>query len=323
VPIDEALRQTGIGGSEIAAVLDCDERRDRYSLWRLKRGELMPEPPTPRMMLGRHFERGILEYYAELTGRELDYSHSTTERHPTRPWMVYTVDALVKNERRGVDAKLVSIDQRFRWGATADDIPAHIQAQAWWYMAALDYDCWDIAAVVTSGDPMFYTIERDQRVECAMLTAAEDYWRRYLVGDEIPEPGASLETARYLKEAYPQHFGERPARATAEQAMLLEEYAQARLEKTTAEIEKRSIENRLKAMIGLGVGLEWERGIFTWKTTRDRVSVDWKALAESLMQGFSNEDRAAHRSAYAETKPGARRIHFRCDGADLEEDNNA
>src|SRR6516225_8971878 len=207
--LDEALRRASIGGSDIAAILNIDDYRDPYSLWVLKTGRAEAEPPTSRMLLGKAFERGILEFYANTTGRELRYL-DITEQHPTRPWMVYTPDAVCVHEPRGVDAKLVSLDQRFRWGATSDEIPPRIQAQCWWYMAAMDFPLWDVAAVLTTGDPLFYTVERDMDLEAAMLEAAEEYWRRFLCGDEVPTPGATLATTNYLKRAYPQHFGAKP-----------------------------------------------------------------------------------------------------------------
>jgi predicted phage-related endonuclease len=322
MPIDEAVRATGIGGTDIAAILGCDERRDAFSVWKQKRGELEREPPTPRMLLGKAFERGILQYYADLTGRELRYVDETL-RHPSRPWMVYTPDALCIHEPRGVDAKFVSWDQRFRWGATADDIPAYIQAQAWWYMAATDLPVWDIAAVTSDGDPLFYTVERDGRIEAVMLAAAEEFYTRYLIGDETPALGASPETARWLKQAFPRHTAPKPRPATEPEVALLEEYAQARAEAKQTATEKTARENAIKFAIGDGAGLAWEHGVFTWKATKDTRNVRWEDLARGELvrsQRMPQLEFDELVKQYTDLRPGARRVYFRYDGAEADDE---
>jgi predicted phage-related endonuclease len=307
--IDHEHRRTRIGGSEVAAVLGCDERRDAYSLWAFKRRLYEREPMTLRMRLGQVFEPGILQVYAEHTGRELEPSghmvHSLVY-----PFMVYSPDALCKGERRGVDAKFVGWDQLHRWGEASDEIPNHIQLQCLWYMAAMDYDFWDVAVVTSNCDLRIYTYERDCDFERWVLQRADEWWRRYLIGNGTPPPGSLPETSYAIKQMFPRNR-EKVKRATVHQVALLESYAAIGKEWDVVNNRFIEIENALKVEVGNSDGLEWPGGKFTWKATKDTQEIHWDGLAAKLLKGYSPDERAAIIQEFTETKHGSRRVYFR------------
>jgi predicted phage-related endonuclease len=311
--IDHEQRRTRIGGSEIAAVLGCDERRDAYSLWALKRRLYEREPGTPQMRLGQLFEPGILQYYAEQTGCEIetrDPALPSMIHSLVYPFMVYSPDALVRGERRGVDAKLVGWQQAHRWGPAVEEIPAHIELQCRWYMAAMDYDEWDVAVVISNNEFRVYRVIRDRDFECWILDKAHDWWQRYLIGEERPPAGGSPETAYAIKKIYPRNRS-KIQRATTHQVALLESYAALRADYEAAENRLQVVENALKIEVGESDGLEWPGGKFTWKATKDSQVVDSDALANFLMRDYSPGERAALMQRFTDIKPGYRRIHFR------------
>jgi predicted phage-related endonuclease len=305
--IDQAVRRAGIGGSEVAAVLGVDEGLGPFDIWLLKSGEY-DAPATPRMKLGKIFERAIIDYYSALTGRATDWV-DRTYRHETREWMVYTPDALCRDEMRGVDAKLVAWDQRHRWGDTPAEIPTRAQLQAHYYMAALDYPVWDVIALVDMDEPRIYTFDRDAELESAMLEGVEEFYRRYIVGGERPPMGASDACAAWLKQRFPRNKAD-IRNATEREAELLDLYTQARAEEKAATAERTRLEHEIKEAIAEAEGLSWARGRFTWKCTKDSQLIDWHRLAESLMRGYNAEERAATVAEYSETRPGIRRVHF-------------
>jgi predicted phage-related endonuclease len=262
------------------------------------------------MRLGKYFEKGIISYYSELTGRETEFVDQT-RRDPERPFMVWTPDAICRNEPRGVDAKLVSWDQRHLWGETSNDIPARIQCQCHWYMAAEDYWVWDVAALLGANEPRIYTIERDLEIEREMLARAEEFWKRHIIGDEQPPIGDSDESARYLRERFPRNmFDIRDA--SPDEIVTLENYAIARMDRDAAQDEINLLENQIKLAVGNADGLTWPNGKFTWKRTKDSTRTDWEALAGSLMSSLNDQERAIHKAAFAEVRPGVRRIYFHC-----------
>jgi predicted phage-related endonuclease len=296
--LSHELRKAGIGGSDVAAILGLDEYRDPFSVWAEKRGQYERPPATARMKLGKLFERGIIEYYSELTGRETRFVDETY-RSESREWMVYTPDALCIHERRGVDAKLVAWDQRHQWGPTPDDIPARVQLQVRYYMAAMDYPLWDIAALLDMAEPLIYTFERDPEIEEAMLELCERFYRDYVLGDKQPPIGASDDSTEYLRQRFPR------------------QRTNLREDDKTITDERIKTENQIKLAIGEAEGLVWPHGRFTWKNTKDQMKTDWEALARSLLRSYSDLERNTAIQEFTASRPGARRIWFTCDDLEL------
>jgi predicted phage-related endonuclease len=309
--IDHELHRLGIGGSEAAALFGADEFKDAFTVWAQKKGGLPPEPPNVRMIVGKALERAVVDIYACMTGRAVDFCDKT-QQHPTRPFQIYTPDALCVNERRGVEAKVVFWDQRNKWGWRADEIPYRVTIQAYWYMAAMDYDVWDVVALIGEGLPRIYEIRRDVEAEKVMLEKAEAWWRKYLVGDERPPIGNSEEAAQWLQLAYPTHKRPDMREATLEEAAILDEYVQLRLHLKRLTRKCDGMELQIIDAIKDKEGLTWPEGRFTWRKTRDREETDWHALAVTLMTKYVKDpnEQILLEELHTSTREGFRRIHI-------------
>lgn len=309
--INQQLRRTGLGGSEIGVLFGVDPYRDEFSLWLDKRGDLPPAEPSGRMIVGKYLERGILDLYAYQTGRKLDYCDETM-LHPERPWQIYTADALCRDEQRGVDAKCVSWDQRSHWGAGLDVVPDHYQFQAMWYMSAFDYEHWDIAAFFGSDMPRIYEIVRDREAERIILARAEQWWRKYIVGDEQPPIDGSSEASVWLKQMYPAHRPSSIRTAEPAECDLLDHYVSTVIELKQLSGKRKRLENQIKKAIGNDEGLRWEGGRLTWRRSRDSARIDWRALAEALLGVYvrdADADRVIRRE-YTKQRAGSRRMYL-------------
>jgi len=316
--MDPNVRRLGIGGSDVAAIFGVDEFRDAFDLWAVKKGGLTVEqPPSIRMIVGKCLEEGVLKLYEHFTGRRVEYC-DVSMQHPERPWMIYTPDALVVGERRGVDAKVVAWDQRRGWD---DGVPPRVELQCCWYMAALDYEAWDVCALMGEGEPRIYSIYRDLELEAAMLARVEEWYDRFIVGDDRPPIGGNETAAQWLKQMYPKH--KRDIReATAEEIAMLTEYVGVRVQQAALSRRQDVLETYLKDAIKEHEGLIWSEGRFTWKKTKDSEKVDWKSLALLLLTRFVPEaEQDALSREYLRTKPGVRRIY--CSHDDLREARKA
>jgi predicted phage-related endonuclease len=312
--LDHNLRKLAIGGSEIGAILGIDPDRDAFAIWAQKRGGLQPMPEEDRpmyMWYGRLLEEGVLRIYQHITGRPTVYCNDSRV-DPERPWMVWTPDGLCKNERRGVDAKVVRWDQGYKWGETSDDIPPRIVAQCWWYMAASDYNVWDVVALIGGQDVRIYQIDRDLEAEREMLFRAAEFYRRYLIGDEIPAIGQSREAERWLKQMFPRQ--RTPLRdATSFEELALNEYSNLRIHEARYNVARERAEVRLKMLIADAEGLKWPAGRVTYRATKDGIKTDWEAMAYSLMQTMTPEERNTEIARFSATRPGHRRLLWDCD----------
>lgn len=316
VDLSGPARRNRIGGSEIGAVVGCHPYQDAHALWVFKRGLAEPFEPNIRMKMGIALEPGILKLYSDETGYSLTPGGHMCH-HLTIPYMVFSPDALVQGERRGVDAKLVAWDQRHHWGEDEDHIPPHIQLQCHWYMIAMDYEFWDLAVVFPGLEFRRYTVERDPVFHEWILEKAEEFWRRYLIGTEEPAFGASEASRHYLQQRFPRNIA--PLRsATPEEVAKLEEFGELRAAAKSIDNAKKALQRELEKAIGDADGLTWGRGKMTWKRTKDSQYVHWQALSADLLRNESAEVKTHYISLYTKTDPGYRRIHYRRDGDDEE-----
>ena len=315
--MEPEIRRLGIGGSDVGALFNVDPYRDAFSLWAEKKGGMQRAQNNDgniRQIVGKALEPGVLKLYEWKTGREV-LPCDVTQQHPVRPWMVYTPDALVVGEKRGVDAKVVFWDQRRKWGLTADDIPHHIQLQCWWYMACMDYDAWDVAALIGEGEPRIYSIDRDEDAEKVLVTRVGEWYARYIAGDEMPPIDGSGDASRWLQQTFPDHARPDIVQASVAEIAWLEEYAAVRGEQKVLSERRDLLENRIKQSVANHEGLVWERGKFTWRKTKDSSSIDWEGMAQQLLTAYV-PDTAARLTLIEEhtrQKPGHRRIHFQHD----------
>lgn len=319
--INRELHRQCITASNLGAIFGVDEYHDEFEVWEAKKGTLPPAEPKPHMEMGKDIEESLAtKSYKRLTGRPAVWCDET-HQHPTKKWMAATPDALVAYQRRVVDAKLVFWQKRRQWGATADDIPKRIQLQMWWTLDVLEYEVADVIAWTGEETPRIYEIVRDREVERVIEARAYEWYRRYVLGDEIPPLGASDTAARWLQQAFPNHKRPDLREASKEEIALLTEYTLLRAAQRGLIKRRNEIETLLKKAIAHREGLTWTNGKFTWRRVSDSHSIDWHSMALALLNNYIKEEKAREEliDQYTYTKAGTRRI---CFDSDEEETND-
>jgi predicted phage-related endonuclease len=169
-----------------------------------------------------------------------------------------------------------------------------------------------VAALIGDGLPHVYEIRRDREAEESMLARVEEFWRRFILGDEVPPIGASAAAGQWLQHAYPRPKADlRPA--TDEELLLLGKYTAVRITERAAKEARTLLENQIKLAIGDREGLYWPDGKFTWRNTKDRLVTNWQAMAKGLAQRFlkDDEERATLTGIHTNPVRGTRRIYFK------------
>ena len=320
--IDHELRRQCVTSTDVGPIFGVDDYRDAFGTWIEKHSDAPTWEPSPRMLLGKDLEEGIVKAYSRITKRQVQWADRTL-RNPERQWMAASPDALVFGPtylERGVDAKLVFWDQRRKWGPDANTIPEGIQLQMWWMMAVCDCDVWDVAALVGDDEPRIYQIERNREAERVVIARCEEWHRRYVIGTEIPPISGSKAAHAWLQQAFPRHARPDMRDANQEEAALLDEYADVRLLRQDATEQCDKMENQIKLAIGDREGLEWPGGKFTWRKTKDGEKVNWESLARGLLNEKDAELQKTLLGIHTEPKPGERRMRFVSYARDVRDD---
>lgn len=202
-------RATGIGGSEMAAVLGLDPWRQPIDVFFEKRHDLaaeagyipnvVDENENEAVLWGNLLEASIADGYARKTDRKVQRANIPA-RHKEAHWLVANIDRRVVGERRGVEIKNVSGRMAYRWGPPGtDEVAEYYLPQVMAYMLVHDFPVWDVAALVGGSELRIYEIERDPEWDDIILDGSAEFWGRVQDGNPPPidpDAGNALDVIR-------------------------------------------------------------------------------------------------------------------------------
>ncbi|WP_238368256.1 YqaJ viral recombinase family protein [Mesobacterium pallidum] len=198
-----ARRRSGIGGSDIAAVLGLSPWSTPYDVWLDKLGQKEPlDPDSPLLYWGHKLEPLVADEYARRTDRKVQRVNALL-RHPECDFAVANIDRAVINPEiagnvrwrdnrlttdRLLECKTSMAFASSKWGeAGTDDVPDYYLLQMQWYAGITGADVVDLAVLIGGNDYRIYTVQRDNEVFADMLEAADEFWQ--LVQQKIaPDP---------------------------------------------------------------------------------------------------------------------------------------
>jgi len=314
-------RASGLGASEIAAVLGWSPHKQAIDIWCEKCGFADPPRESAFTGAGKRLEPVVADWYlddmaAALTPVTL-YSASTV-RHPRLPFLYATPDRMVAGEHASwpLECKNTSQIHAREWGTPGTDlIPAHYLAQVDLQMACLGVDRADVAVLIGGWDFRRYTVVRDADEEAWMLEQAEKFWRDHVEPKKPPVIDGSAASLAYLEKKHPAPIAEKLRTATIETNALAARYRVAADHESKAALELAQIRAQLCDLIGDAAGIEGDGYEVTWRKTRDARKIDWEKIA----MGLQPADPVRFRElvdAHTSMRPGGRRFVVRFEERD-------
>lgn len=268
----QALRRTGIGASEVAAVLGLPSFRSPLDVW-LSKTEGTEAAETFDLVRGQVLESAVASLYEHETGIALDPGGESVA-HPLCPILRATCDRFARLEpRHPVELKTVRGSMRHEFGEPGtDDVPAQYLVQVQAQMACVGAGRAELAALVAGDELRIYCFTRDAELESQMLEAVSRWWRDYVVTRTPPPVDGSSAWAERLASMPRQRKLVTP---TAELQLAVQALRGAKAAAKVAEAEEKRLRNELLALMGDADGIE---GLATYKETKGRPSTDWRAL---------------------------------------------
>ncbi|WP_062196452.1 YqaJ viral recombinase family nuclease [Caldimonas taiwanensis] len=313
-----AERRSGIGGSDIAAILGLSPWKTAVDVWLEKTGRSTDDTigDAEAVRWGALLEDVVAREYAERTEHNIQRVNRIL-RHPSHEWAIGNIDrAIVAPGSRvrvaddggtllGADGllevKTASAYKAGEWGRDGDDdaVPLHYQAQCMWYLGITGQPWCDVAALIGGQRLVIRRIHRDDETIAAMLERADDFWHRHVLGGQAPEPA----TARDVETLFRSDNGE----ALEADDELLAAYSAARAAKNDmayAEARYEEAVERIKLALGERSALTFNgQPLATWKATKPARRTDWKALVHhhwpvppaELVEQFTTETPGSRR----------------------------
>ena len=195
-------RQSGIGGSDIAAICGLNQYKTPMQIWESKVNPVQDEETSQPAYWGNVLEEVVAKEYAKRTGYKVQRVN-TQMRHPDFNFAIANIDRAVINPDisgnvRWKDGKLTT-DRILecktangfaakQWGeAGSDQVPDSYLIQCQWYLGITGASVCDLAVLIGGQDFRIYTINRDDDLINDLLQQGAAFWE--LVKNNIaPDP---------------------------------------------------------------------------------------------------------------------------------------
>lgn len=192
-------RKKGICGTDAGAITGFNPYVSAFSVYRDKTSDEISEFDNEAMRQGRDMEDYVARRFMEETGKQVRRANAIykNEKHPI---MLADFDRLIVGEKAGLECKTVSPYSADKW--SDGKIPMHYQMQVQHYLAVSGYECWYIAALIFGRDFIIRKIERDEELINNLTVIEENWWKKHIVENTIPEPDGSTAYTKLLNEYY-------------------------------------------------------------------------------------------------------------------------
>lgn len=303
-----AERQTGLGGSDIAAALGFSAYKSPVELFMQKTGRLVDDSESMRLRFGLHAEEFVAQEYTRATGNRVQRFNPML-RSSKFPNIIGHVDRLVipsgakiaahRGEirtDRGLEAKTVDsfvYRNSGEWGDTGtDQVPTYYLIQCATYMGLTNCSRWDLAALVGSGagELPIYHMARDLDLEEEIFSRGQEWWNTHVVKDVAPEPRSDDDVALL----YPQAKQKEEIAADAE--IILTVGMLKRTKEQLTELEKYESDlalqiKRFMSHADILLGPDGKK-LATWSNRKGRTTFDLDSFVGHLCPGANPAERA-------------------------------
>lgn len=290
-----AERMQGLGGSDLGPVLSLPGFRTAVDVWAEKTGRVPPSESNLQMRFGTFAEEFVAQEYTASTGQRVQRFNPML-RHPTAP-LIGHVDRLVvpagqkvashKSEIRTdrlLECKTASAFAAMhqdQWGeAGTDQVPMTYLVQVATYRILTGCQYADLAVLFGNQDFRVYHLMRDEELEQMIVAKATEWWQRHVVADVPPEPVCDADVKLLYPRSAPAKTVEADDTVLHQISILRDMKAKANEYEAAAEAAAVAI----KASMGDAEALTWQgETLATWKSAKDSIRTDWKAVATEAM----------------------------------------
>ena len=271
-------RKSGIGGSDVAAILGISKWNSAISLWLDKTNQTNePVEENEAMQWGTIMEPIIRNHFAEVTGKTVVEVKAMLQ-HPEYPFMLADVDGLTEDDEGHpaiLEIKTASEYKRSEW---ENDIPSYYQTQVQHYLCVTGVQKAYVAVLIGGNSFKVYEVDADAEIQSMLIAVEKDFWNK--VQNMIrPELDGSDAAKNLLDSLY--HGGISEEIVMPDEAIeYVDAYIEACAEEDNAKAKKQEASNHIKEIMGdydkatcLGHSISWK------PVSSERL--DTKALKEA------------------------------------------
>lgn len=242
-----AARRTGIGASEVGAVLGIDPWLHPLEVYADKvvgLGDVSSED----VIWGLIFEQPVAEEYARRTQRTL-LGGSTLFRSKAHPWLLATIDQSQAHDVIADQPGTVEVKTTEHGSDYAGGPPLPVLAQKQQQLIVTGARWGTIVCLPLPERKLaWWDVEAHADFQAEVVEVTEEFWRR-VERREPPDADGSVSSRRALARLFPSDDGTRVELADAWRS-LADEWAELHDQRRLADKRIREIENQLRSVLG-------------------------------------------------------------------------
>ncbi|MBF0260417.1 MAG: YqaJ viral recombinase family protein [Magnetococcales bacterium] len=280
-------RRTGIGGSDIAALLGLHPYKTPTDVYLDKTGQAEHQKAGEAAYWGTVLENIVAQEFADRTGKKIQRVNQILI-HPSYQFAIANIDRAIvnpdisgtvrwKNDRLTTDQLLECKTANAFLGKLygdegSDEIPWNYLAQCQWYMGVTGATVCHLAVLIGGQRFKTYMIERNDQAITDMIEVAAGFWKSNVQAGVAPDPS----TCREAAQKYGRHITGKMAIVGVEIAEACMSIAEIQAQMKTLEREEESL--KLRVMMAMGdaeVAAHMGKAVATWKTQiQNRLDLD-------------------------------------------------
>lgn len=277
-----AIRKSGIGGSDIAAICGLNQWTSPLEVWLKKTGRPVPpridEALDEAAEMGHELEPVTARRFTKKTGLPI-YENPGTLRLPDIPWALVNLDRTT--EEGGIPG-VVELKSRSSYALNdwLEETPVDVQVQVQWQTLLTGWSFGYAAALIGGQRTIVHRIERDEELIDNLLAIGAEFWGWVETGVQPPLDGSAA-TGQLLDRLHAKPTRKDVVADAAEVEKWLSARRAAKEQLEAADAAMTEADNHLKAMAGDGTDV-YIRGelAYTWRPRKGQIS--WKAVALDL-----------------------------------------
>lgn len=289
------LRQTGIGGSDISAIMGENPYKTAYDVYQEKTNPVSEEM-SEYAYWGITLEDTIAKEYAKRNNVKVQRVNYML-RHSEHEFAIANIDrAIINPEIAGkvsikkgtlttdkiLEIKTASEYIKNNWGEeNTDHIPDHYNLQCQWYMGITGIQECDLALLIGGNKFRQYTIKFDPELFAIMIEIAQDFWENNVLARVEPTPTTLANAKQKYAKSLPDSTLEL-SENDDDNIAIIDRYVELKDQAKQLDIEIEQAQVDLINLVGenenLAIGGEI---VLTYKTSKGRETFDKKGCLKT------------------------------------------
>jgi len=239
-------RKEGIGGSDVASILGISPYKSSVSVYMDKTSEEVEtnDEGTYKMELGNKLEDFVAKEFTLKTNKKVRNVNGIL-KNEKYPYSIANIDKAVVGERAFLECVVTNSFAKKKY---KNEVPSHIKAQCYHYMAVTGATHCYVAILLGNEDIIIHKLDRDENAIDEIMKIEKEFWETYVLGNNIPLPDGSEDYSKFISGFYEDTIDE--VLVIFEKQEILNKYDEVKSKIKELDKEKKSMEQFFKSQMG-------------------------------------------------------------------------